>query len=67
MTTFKILEYEIPPFLPFGWQAEVARKMNCHRNTIYLIKKQGKSHPRYGEMVENIKNTYGKPVKTEMI
>jgi hypothetical protein len=67
MTTTRILEYEMPEFLPVGWQARVAKELGWHRNTVYNVKKQGKSHPLYGRMMKALREIYGKPVKTEAV
>ncbi|MDR1370913.1 MAG: hypothetical protein LBJ72_12450 [Dysgonamonadaceae bacterium] len=67
MATTQILEYEMPEFLPGGWQMRVAKQMGWHRNTVYNIKKKGKSHPLYGKMEKALMETYGKPVKTETV
>jgi hypothetical protein len=66
MKTTKVT-YEMPDTLISGWQVKVAEIMKCHRNTIYLIKKRGRSHPRFNEMMEIVKKEYGKPIKTETV
>jgi hypothetical protein len=66
MTT-KILQYEMPAYLPGGWQTRVAKELGWHRNTVYNVKKQGKSHPCFGKMEKALQELYGKPVKTEVI
>jgi hypothetical protein len=63
MATIKVI-YEMPTFgPPKGWIQAMAVKMQTHPNTISNIRNTGKSHPRYKELVENVKNTYGKPIK----
>lgn len=65
MATIRIIEYEMPAFLPQGWQMAVAKRNGWHRNTVYNVKKQGESHPFYGKMQKTLQELYGKPVKVE--
>jgi hypothetical protein len=67
METTRILAYEMPEFLPHGWQDEVAKQLKWHRNTVYNVKKQGKAHPLYGRMKKTLTEMYGKPIKTETV
>jgi hypothetical protein len=67
MTTTRILEYEMPEFLPGGWQTRVAKELGWHRNTVYNVKRRGESHPLYGRMTKALREIYGKPVKTETV
>jgi hypothetical protein len=67
MTTVKIIKYEMPAYLPGGWQVRVAERAGWHRNTVYNIKKQGKSHPLFKTMEKHLEEMYGIPVKTETV
>lgn len=67
MSTTLIKKYEMPTFLPSGWQQKVAERKGWHRNTVYNIKKQGESHPLFGTMQKTLMELYGKPIKTETI
>ena len=69
MTATKV-KYELDIFWfdqQTHWKGEVGRRMQVHPNTVTNIIREGEHHPRYGELVENVKNTYGKIIKKETV
>ena len=46
--------------LRHGWQTGCAKRMKTCTKTIYNILEQGKSHPRYGELMKTAEEHFSK-------